>query len=675
MHSVFSGVPLEITVWFKVEPFNNGRRLEVGKTTEPERPQTGKARAQDGWRSTKRDLRRVTGRLPGLLSLSLAVWLLLAGPAHSLTASQIQGVRLGEGAGKDAAASRLVIDLSGPTEILLRAAPGGRSFDLLLLGNPAQAPVPFRPGAAGLIGGGSVRALGGAGTLVRVETKEPASIAGIELLGPEDHGVHGGLAAEKAAPGSRLVLDLVPARRSDSPGGFVSLPWMSNPGRAMQLVAARALRFDRQYAQAGAPADPAAVAALEKRRDELFQRMITDLTNLDIAFEFAGVSTELGDYEGAIVAYERLLIINPDLPRVRYELGVLYFALKSYPAAQTYLESVLQQPDASPDLQQQANALLRQIAAAKTKNLFLGNFTVGMRYQSDGNSAPGSATLRISGSDVRLQGPGTSRSDWNAFANAYFRDTYPLGDGENAPLWESNATLYGTRQILLPNLNLSLLQVTSGVRFHPIAGDSLTIRPHVIGGIIGLDDHLYSDSFGVGMDFTRAITDKLSLDGTIDSSHRDFHNFGAQTTLREQTGQDSGIALRNRYQLTADQQLGIDIGFRHGTAQANFNEYSQYTVGGVYQLTIPPPLAMFELPWALVLNASRIWSEYGGPDPTIDPNVTRHDREWRLSATLAVPFSPVLSSFLQLQSSHIDSTLPNNTYENLTVMLGLTRSF
>jgi len=298
-----------------------------------------------------------------------------------------------------------------------------------------------------------------------------------------------------------------------------------------------------------------------------------------------------------------------------------------------------------------------------------------MRYQSNANSAPGSATLRILGSDVRLQGPGTSRSDWNAFANAYFRDTYALGDGENAPLWESNATVYGTRQILLSALNLSLLQVTSGIRFHPIAGDPLSIRPHLIAGIIGLDDHLYSDSYGVGLDFTRAITDKLSLDGTIDSSHRDFHNFGAQTTLRLQTGDESGIAIRNRYQLAADQQVGFDLGFRYGSAQTNFKQYSQYTLGGVYQLTLPPPLAFLELPWALVLNASRIWSEYGAPDPTVDAAVTRHDREWRLSATLAVPFTPVISSFLQLQSQNISSTLPNNGFDNITVMLGLTRSF
>ena len=103
---------------------------------------------------------------------------------------------------------------------------------------------------------------------------------------------------------------------------------------------------------------------------------------------------------------------------------------------------------------------------------------------------------------MRLQGPGTSRSDYNGFANAYFRDTYPLADGDDAPLWESNLSLYGTRQVLLPNIDLALAQVTSGVRFHPIPGDALTIRPHAILGVIGLADHLYSDSYGTGIDFT-----------------------------------------------------------------------------------------------------------------------------------------------------------------------------
>src|SRR4051812_2378021 len=79
------------------------------------------------------DARRMIGRLLKLLSLALAIWIVLAQPGYALSPSQVLGVRLGERAGKDAAASRIVIDLSAPTEILLRAAPDGRTFDILLL--------------------------------------------------------------------------------------------------------------------------------------------------------------------------------------------------------------------------------------------------------------------------------------------------------------------------------------------------------------------------------------------------------------------------------------------------------------------------------------------------------------------------------------------------------------
>jgi hypothetical protein len=607
-----------------------------------------------------------------LFAACLIFW---GGEARAAAPVEIQGIRLGDHAGAAAAATRLVVDLSGPVEILVRIAPGQRQIDILLLGSAAA--VPFRPGSVGLVRGATVREIGRGATLVSVQTKDPAAIGEIMLLGADDHGVHGAIPGDRPGTANRLVLDLVRAAPRATGGGIFALPWARNPAEATRLanMHGRGLGAAGQRAQADTGQAQLSVEELTKRRDALFEKMISDLTNLDVAFEFAAVSTQLGDYEGAIVAYERLLIINPDLPRVRYELGVLYFALKSYPASQTYLESVLQLADAPPDLQQQANALLQQIAVAKTRNVFLGNVTLGMRYQSDANSAPGSATLRILGNDVRLQGPGTSRSDWNGFANAYFRDTYALDDGDDAPLWESNATLYGTRQILVTSLDLTLVQVTSGIRFHPVSGDGLTIRPHVITGVIGLADNLYSDQYGAGIDFTRPLTAKLTLDGTIDSSHREFHNFGPNTTLRLQTGEDSGIVVRNRYLLAADQTAGFDVGFRHGSAQSIFNVYSSYTVAAMYQLTFAPPLDQLELPWAVVLNGARVWSEYGGPDPSVDPGVTRHDREWRVSATLAVPFTPVLSTFVQLQSSHINSTLPNNAYENVSLLMGVTRSF
>src|SRR4051794_34603931 len=56
------------------------------------------------------------------------------------------------------------------------------------------------------------------------------------------------------------------------------------------------------------------------------------------------VPSRIGDYEAAIGALERLLFYNPDLARVRYELGSLYYRLGSYEMAARYFKEALANP-------------------------------------------------------------------------------------------------------------------------------------------------------------------------------------------------------------------------------------------------------------------------------------------------------------------------------------------
>ena len=77
----------------------------------------------------------------------------------------------------------------------------------------------------------------------------------------------------------------------------------------------------------------------------------------DVLLRYATLATQAGNLEGAISALERLLLIEADQPRVKLELGVLYFRLGSYPAARSYLESVLASPALSPELRGRAERL------------------------------------------------------------------------------------------------------------------------------------------------------------------------------------------------------------------------------------------------------------------------------------------------------------------------------
>ncbi len=51
--------------------------------------------------------------------------------------------------------------------------------------------------------------------------------------------------------------------------------------------------------------------------DAAFQEMLRKPADLDVLFKFTTIATKTGDYEGAISALERMLLVNPDLPRVR----------------------------------------------------------------------------------------------------------------------------------------------------------------------------------------------------------------------------------------------------------------------------------------------------------------------------------------------------------------------
>ena len=77
--------------------------------------------------------------------------------------------------------------------------------------------------------------------------------------------------------------------------------------------------------------------------------------------KYASVATQAGDLEGAVSTYEGMLLIEFDLPRVKLELGILYYRLKSYEVSRTYLELALQSPTLAADVRKPAEQLLAKM--------------------------------------------------------------------------------------------------------------------------------------------------------------------------------------------------------------------------------------------------------------------------------------------------------------------------
>ena len=153
--------------------------------------------------------------------------------------------------------------------------------------------------------------------------------------------------------------------------------------------------------------NPAAVPAvassdLNRQYDAAFQAMLAQPANLDVLFKFASLASQTGDLEGAVSALERMLLINPDLPRVRLELGVLYYRLGSYEVARTYLESALKTPNLPPEVRNRADQFMAEVVGKQQPSHFSGDVFLGWRYQSNATLGPSTSNILLFGQIASL---------------------------------------------------------------------------------------------------------------------------------------------------------------------------------------------------------------------------------------------------------------------------------
>ena len=132
-------------------------------------------------------------------------------------------------------------------------------------------------------------------------------------------------------------------------------------------------------------ADPESVASVQREKEEVFKQLFKDPTNLSLLFKYANLSILVGDLEAAIGVFEQMLIYDSELPRIRLELGVLYFRLGAYAMATNYLKSVKEfNPPA--EVEAKVNQFLEAIVSAEKPFQWQQNLSIGFKRTTNGNS-------------------------------------------------------------------------------------------------------------------------------------------------------------------------------------------------------------------------------------------------------------------------------------------------
>ena len=455
---------------------------------------------------------------------------------------------------------------------------------------------------------------------------------------------------------------------------------------SLAVAAAASVAIGGASGQGIAPnVDPSLKAEFE----QAFQEMLRDPANLDKTFKYAELAVKVGDFEAAITALERMLLFNPDLPRVRLELGVLYFRLGSYAIARTYLTRALEATDVPPDVRERVQVYLDEIDKRMSPHQFAGSLYGGYRYQSNANAGPSSTGVTLFGFPATLSTDAIRHSDHNIFASANGRYVYDPG-AQNGETVEATGTIYAARQFNQQQLDLLFFETTLGPRapFMSDHVDNLSIHPYLVFDLVGLEDARYFYSYGLGMLFTKQWSDKFSTDLGFEYKVKDYHNSARRPVASQQDGPDKEIRINLRYLLTPDDLLTAtpytrwtsgrgEIPTLTGNGNAFLNIYSNQEVGGIlgFAKTYDAPFGVTEERWTTSLNLSYAIRRYDETDPTIDPGNRRFDRDKRLNFLTAVPVTRDWSIIINLQRTIVDSSLQIYTYNNSLASIGASWKF
>ena len=428
--------------------------------------------------------------------------------------------------------------------------------------------------------------------------------------------------------------------------------------------------------QAAIAQAPLSGEAAQERYDASFQAMLADPSNLDKTFAYAELSVEIGNFEGAISALERMLLLNPNLPRVRLELGVLYYRIGSFDVAREYFAEIQASADAPAPVKTRVAEYLKAIEAAKSPHSLTVSLTAGMRYQSNANAAANQPdNIRSPFGTLSLPDNQRSRGDFNGFsvAQATYRYDLQTQDGDSI---EVSALLYGTQQFKISRLNVGLMEMTAGPRINlPTLAAGFNIRPYVIANYLMIGGSGYYSTLGAGLNGVVPLSAQTQVSATFETRSKGFYTNAANPNQRERDSSDNNLQLGVRHQLFEQGFLGFDTYYRFEMAQRAWHSNREFGATVSYTHLLDDYLGLTDLPWTVQLAGTRGYTSYDEADPSVVDTTTdslrRRDSKWELGGVLLIPVTSWATLQMQIQQQWVKSTYGQNQFDNLAGIMAL----
>lgn len=416
---------------------------------------------------------------------------------------------------------------------------------------------------------------------------------------------------------------------------------------------------------AAAQSDP----SIRSDIDRAFNQLFNSPGDPGLTYGYAQLQIRAGNYEAAVAAYERLLLQQPNQPRLLVELGVLYIRMGSYQVARGYLQRARALPNLTPDLVSTIDRYLGEADRRASPSQFSGSLTAGIRYQT--NPRLVSQAGQIFSAGVLIPNPERRRGDFSAVVLGRLNHVYDFQTNDRTA-WVSSIFIYGNRYFRSSDVNLMLAELNTGPRFR-IFNESMpgsTFRPYVLGMLAGLDDRFYLGSGGGGFEVSLLFNERFVFDFSYQGRYNDYQNTPTRGTASLLTGLENSGRARFGYQIDQDTLFFVELAGRYVDARARFNDFGEFGATVTLIRDYASPFGWTTRPWSATASAGFFRRNYGGADPVVS-TVTRRESEWRLGVANVIPLSDTLELVQQVDGLIIDGNLPNYDRRDLSVIFGV----
>jgi hypothetical protein len=402
-----------------------------------------------------------------------------------------------------------------------------------------------------------------------------------------------------------------------------------------------------------------------------FEETLRRPGDAEVLLKYAQAAAAAEDYEGAITAYERFLVIDADQPRVKFELGVLYYKLKSYDAARTYFEAARTSTKSTPEIAERSSEFIRDIDRRWGTSRLTGEVVAGIRYSDNPASLP-TGTLQSYGATVVPNPTFQRQGDFAFVGAASLSHRYDFGRQDNGTL-ETDFSFYTAKQFQVTNADVMLLDLGVGPRMELIDGplSGVQLKPFVSGRYITVGNLPTYWAWGAGLEASVPVAEKVRAGIVVLGQRRDFVDNASVPFNSQNSGNNGTVAGNLRADLTADLEASLGGNYTRYIAMTGFQSYGEAGFGGSLTWRFVDPVGVNGRKWTLAGNAAMAFATYDQPDPFVQPNTVRTQTDVNLGLLLSVPLDDRLTLVGQTTYFQRSASINNYSFNSFSSLVGI----